>query len=236
MKTLKALMLLLALSACTNVEQKISDTYYDLRDNGIPAMGETLSGKPTAETLLNAGRCPTVEIDKDLGTFYNIGNGPVSSLTMSQRNTCSFGPKSVTADVQLAFTDSGNSPPSTYPYFVAVLAPGGKILAKDMFAISTNGGGGTQIETIRQIIPASGQKQAAAHKIMIGFQLSDQQIAYIRDQRKQQEQLANAQRAQYQRLLQTNPQAAANHPGALIPAARSSSGSSAPLPKEKLNQ
>ena len=109
------------------------------------------------------------------------------------QSTCTYNDRSVTVDLKLAFDGnlgpkgrktSKDKPFFSYPFFVAVTSPSGKILAKEIFAASMtyDAGQNEQIyfETLRQIIPTDNRSQGAGYKVMIGFQLAEKQLDYNR--------------------------------------------------------
>lgn len=71
-----------------------------------------------------------------------------------------------------------------FPYFVAATSGDGSVLAKEVFAVSTTFKPGQntaqQYETVTQKIPVSVNPAEAAQKILIGFQLTEEQLAYNR--------------------------------------------------------
>lgn len=72
----------------------------------------------------------------------------------------------------------------SYPYFVAVTSPGGKIMAKEIFAASMTYGSHesthSYFEKLREVIPISSKENAKNYKILIGFQVTKDQLAYNR--------------------------------------------------------
>ena len=188
----------LTLTACETVEgikRDISDINFD---NFSTA--SSVSEDSRADFLVD-GNCPDIQIVEDLGRLYEFNAGQsmkssnlVSSVEMQEANsTCSYGNRSVTVDLKLAFDgklgpkgrrSSSEKPFFTYPFFVAVTSSSGKILAKEIFAASMtyNQGQNEQLyhETLRQIIPADSRTQGARYKIMVGFQLAEKQLAYNR--------------------------------------------------------
>jgi hypothetical protein len=191
--------LILTLPACANVEQTVTDAYYSIREMGVSDVSDSVQGKPLSQRLVDKGACPAVEIVEDLDMFYDFGGQPpstnnlVSSAALSQQNACAYGPKSVTVDIRLAFSgaigpggraQSQDEPFFSYPYFVAIMGPGGAILAKEVFAVSLTYPPGanqeTHLENLRQIIPIRNQESGASHKVVVGFQLTNEQLAYNR--------------------------------------------------------
>lgn len=75
----------------------------------------------------------------------------------------------------------------TYPYFLSVITPTGQILSKDVFALSMvydNGGISVRKEDkLRQVIPLGDGQNANQFQIVIGFQLSEDELVYNRSQK-----------------------------------------------------
>ncbi len=223
-KPLSLALLIFTLTACADFEQRVTDTYYNLTETGIPMITGDSQGQPMSDKLLNKGGCPVVEISPDLSTLHDFLPGMVSPYALisradvSQQSVCAYGPKSVTVDVRLTFSGmigaagrgQGVSDPAfSYPYFVAILAPGGKILAKQVFAVSMAYPQGADqqvaIENLRQIIPVYNQESGASHKIVVGFQLTKAQLDYNRQIIKQRLDAAAAKRLQQRQLLERSP-------------------------------
>jgi len=76
-------------------------------------------------------------------------------------------------------------PQATFPYFVAVADPEGAILAKQVFGIDIAFPGNSleigHIETVRQRIRYPNIASAASYTIFIGFQLTPEQLADVRE-------------------------------------------------------
>ena len=198
LKTLGIAAFAMTLSACETVEgikRDISDI-----DFGNFSTASSVQEETHADFLVD-GNCPSVQIVEDLGRLHEFNAGQsmkssnlVSSVTMEEANsTCSYGNRSVTVDLKLAFDgklgpkgrrSSSEQSSFTYPFFVAVTSDSGKILAKEIFAASMTYGQGQNEqlyhETLRQIIPADSRAQGSRYKIMVGFQLAEKQLAYNR--------------------------------------------------------
>ncbi len=156
---------------------------------------------PDAVTLASAADCPQVAIVDDLKnlTQFETPSAPtpgtkISSITLSNmESTCSLNEKTVAVDLTLTF-DGQIGPKATswkteshsfaYPYFIAVTTPTGEILSKEVFAATIRYDGDetaiTQKENIRQVIPLREKMSAAGYEILIGFQLTDDELNYSR--------------------------------------------------------
>jgi hypothetical protein len=102
------------------------------------------------------------------------GNNLVVQLTLHLRGELG----------QTAIDKKSPRPSFSYPYFVAVTDAGGNVVAKEIFAanISYDAGQSSSAteENIREIVPLSGTGVEKGYSIMIGFQLSDGELAYNR--------------------------------------------------------
>ena len=190
---------LFALSACETVEGIKQDIANIDFSDFTPSVSESNNSDQAA--YLVDGNCPTVQIVSDLGTLNEFppknsmkASNLISSVKMNEANsTCSFNDRSVTVDLKLAFegmlgpkgrSSAKEKPFFSYPFFVAVTSSSGKILAKEIFAASMTYEAGQNeqlyFETLRQIIPADTQAQGASYKVMVGFQLTKDQLNYNR--------------------------------------------------------
>lgn len=153
------------------------------------------------ESLL-ASPCPQVEIIDDLSSLSDFTNPAkpapedmISRIDLSSaESTCKLAAASAVVDLKVVFNGKlgpkarqkpGDKPFFSYPFFIAVTAPSGKILAKEIFSASLNYGAQESthayFENLRQIIPIAGKEHAKNYKILVGFQLSPDQLAYNRD-------------------------------------------------------
>jgi hypothetical protein len=107
-------------------------------------------------------------------TCQQTGNNLVVQLTLHLRGELG----------QTAIDKKSPRPSFSYPYFVAVTDAGGNVVAKEIFAanISYDAGQSSSAteENIREIVPLSGTGVEKGYSIMIGFQLSDGELAYNR--------------------------------------------------------
>lgn len=187
--------LALILVACTAV-QDLSDAAYDA---GLTVPQDLTQDQ--SQRLIATGNCPAVEVVEDLASVNEFTNEkqPLPENIISSANikrvqsTCSYGMKSVTVDMKLEIdsklgpqekTLQSKTPFFSYPYFVAVLAPNGQILAKEVFAASMTyeegAGMHNYVEELRQIIPTRSRYEGSKFKVLIGFQLSDEQLDFNR--------------------------------------------------------
>ncbi len=194
MKNLRLLALtscVMALSACNTVDGLVED----LRFTDWGAFNGKAGG--SSENLLDEG-CPQAGVVPELATFSDFtNNASPSSKTLISRvemnavqGQCQFGPQSVTVDVKLNIDGmlgpqgrAGGRASHSYPFFVAVTSPTGTILAKEIFAADLAYDSGdiqSYQESVRQIIPIPNKDMAGSYKVLAGFQLSPEQLAYNR--------------------------------------------------------
>lgn len=175
----------------------MQDDVSDLANGGLPPT-HIIAGK--TETLLSSP-CPQVELVSDLSSLsdFSTPNQPSENNLISRVNlnsaesTCKLASKSAIVDLTLIFNGvlgkKGKLKPSdkpffSYPFFVAVTAPNGKIMAKEIFAASLTYGANenkhTYFEKLRQIIPIKNKSHANRYKVLIGFQVTPDQLEYNR--------------------------------------------------------
>ncbi|MDR3519017.1 MAG: hypothetical protein P4M00_24730 [Azospirillaceae bacterium] len=153
-----------------------------------------LSGPPPKTV---AGRaCPKVGFVPDATQITQFRDGPGRDLTdivaraglLDFRGQCDYDDEGVTVSFNL-FIGAERGPafkgtePAHLPYFVAITAPDGEIVAKQEFSAAIDfkdaARGGTA-ESLEQRIPLPKGKDARAYTVMAGFQLSRDQLAYNR--------------------------------------------------------
>jgi len=157
-----------------------------------------LSGTPSTTTT--GENCPNVRIVADLNQVHQFGEGQspaphneISTVRMQAVDTqCKIAKNNMAIDMNIAFagdlgpkgrTRAGDKPSFAYPYFVAITNNQGSIIGKEVFALTMNYSGKsnseTRIEQVRQMIPLR-DKDYRNYKILIGFQINDQELAYNR--------------------------------------------------------
>ncbi|MFP4097181.1 MAG: hypothetical protein ACLFP8_00635 [Alphaproteobacteria bacterium] len=187
----------ITLSACQTLEG-LKDDAYDVTEGNIYIAGVT---SDTAEPLLRSP-CPKVEIVDDLSSISDFSNprkqieqNLISRVDLkSAESTCKLSSKTAIADLKLLFegklgpkgrNSSTEKPFFSYPFFVAVTTPTGRIIAKEIFAASityaTNEEEHIYFESLRQIIPIKSKNQANNYRILIGFQVTPEQLDYNRE-------------------------------------------------------
>lgn len=167
----------------------------DIGSINLPSLNTSTSR--SAEELVYSGGCPGVESVSELASLSEFSNtsAPSESNLVSRvkignmQSACSYNERSVTIDLSMDFLGTlgphGNSSSSfSYPFFVAVTSASGDILAKEIFAAPLTYGPGettkTYTEKMRQIIPIENRDRGSKYKILVGLQLTPNQLAYNR--------------------------------------------------------
>lgn len=199
--TMLTLLLLPGCNTLDGIQSDLSDLGGNFSNaNSNIAATESTNANQTANFLVD-GNCPQIEVVGELSMLYEFETPNTTaqdSLISASRiadaqSTCKYGERSVTVDLRLAFDNalgpkgriaSSDKPFFSQPYFVAVTSGAGKILAKEIFAASFSYDGTqsarTYQETLRQIIPADSRAEGGRYKVMVGFQLTKDQLEYNR--------------------------------------------------------
>lgn len=143
--------------------------------------------------------CPPVSVVSELGEIHQFSNPDmqindtlISNAKIARVTTdCTVNNNNVALEINMTFTGtigpdakvmSTDSPSFSYPYFVALTTNSGNIIAKEVFAANMSYKGeqteAMTTESMRQIIPLNANGMTAADEILIGFQLSDDELAY----------------------------------------------------------
>lgn len=193
---LLTLLALLTLPGCAEtVDGMVDDVNRGLEIGRAEARG--LKG---SDRLLTDS-CPSIQIVDDLGSLSDftdehrmiLENMLAEMKIQKGKSGCELANSSATVDMTLKFIGTlgpkarqrpSDKPFLTYPFFVAVTGPNGKIMAKEVFAVSMSFEPGettrTHTEYLRQIIPIKGPDVAFQYQVLVGFQLSPEQLAYNR--------------------------------------------------------
>lgn len=144
--------------------------------------------------------CPSVTIVDELSSlteFEGFNGAQTEDLTSQVFMTkvssgCNHNERNVTVDLKLEFkgmlgpgakVQDNDKPFFSYPFFIAVLNEKDEILAKEVFSASLtyarNEDTHTYYESMRQIIPIESGRPGG-HKVLVGFQLTQDQLAYNR--------------------------------------------------------
>ncbi|MBN8522142.1 MAG: hypothetical protein J0L77_09645 [Alphaproteobacteria bacterium] len=167
-----------------------------------PGQASAVAGDPPIEADGIETACPPVRVMDDLKQaveFVDLSRPSDASemgrLTITKIDTRCVNENDATG-VDITFEFDGKLGPKgrwkagdeasfAYPYFVAVTDAQGVVLSKELFAASVSYNATEnalrQVETIRQSIPNTTTKNAI-YNIVVGFQLSEEQLAYNRRQ------------------------------------------------------
>jgi hypothetical protein len=199
---------LLSLTGCEAVNavgNSIETTFKSIKMPDLSVDKEALSA-PAADGSLIAGqgKCPTVKGMADLISLSQFSDPalptPYKLVSVTKLDkmtaTCNVATNSVTVELALDFSgtlgpigvkDMNGQANYTYPYFLSVVSPDGKIMSKDVFALSMVYENGQinyhRQDTLRQVIPLLSEQDANQFQIIVGFQLSESELAYNRAQK-----------------------------------------------------
>lgn len=194
----------LTLSSCADLNQAYDTMKRSVR-SAVNDVSTTDTNAATTENLLSADgvtkNCPQVQVIGELSSLsqfsdvsqpkdYNL----ISRVQLQEgASNCIYSAGNVRVDVKLILESVlgakgqalGVAAPSfKYPFFVAVADENNNVLAKEMFTAPVNYRADalrhTYFENIRQIIPIESRMAGPRHKILVGFQLNDAQLAYNR--------------------------------------------------------
>lgn len=151
-------------------------------------------------TVIPQGNCPAVSRVAELSSLYQFANpvrpSPETKLSEAHvtrvSNTCLRQGDNLRLSLSINFDaglgpkgriNPGDKPSFAYPYFVAITNAQNQILSKEIFALNVsydqNASTQAQLEQISQVVPL-GQDDPATYRILIGFQLAPEELAYNR--------------------------------------------------------
>jgi hypothetical protein len=191
-KNLLLLSAVIALSGCGTMSKTAS--YLN------PFSGSSSDEAP-ALVASSAQECPRVAVVEDLNnsTKFQDGNNTPSYIMASAqlssiKSQCALHENNVILDMDIMLrgqlgprgrvlpTDIANI---TFPYFVAITTPQGEIIAKELFNVSVPFEpqiNTTEVEDkLRQVIPLTGDFAAKQFEVLVGFQLTPDELKYNRD-------------------------------------------------------
>lgn len=193
----------LSLSACADINQAYNTLSNSVR-SGVDKMSVTNNRAATTENLLSADNvtknCPQVQVIDELSSLSDFSDisqqkdyNLISRVQLQEgASNCIYSAGNVRVDVKLVLESvlgtqgqaMDSAPSFTYPFFVAVTDAQNNILAKEVFSAAVNYTDNelrhTYFENLRQIIPITNRSDGMRHKILVGFQLTDEQLAYNR--------------------------------------------------------
>ena len=198
---LLALVSLFALGGCSTMEGLKSDI-----SKGFSSIGNSLAEvtdiKAEKKKLpVYDGTCPPVSVRPDLAKlveFYNDAKPTEATKTSEIKiagihNTCRVEKDALVMQVDLtlagktgpkARVKASDKPSFAYPYFVAVTDETGTVISKEIFAASISYGANqkeiTQVESIFQNMPFPDTEAGKSFNVIVGFQLTEEQLAYNR--------------------------------------------------------
>lgn len=157
------------------------------------------------EKIINHNQCPDVVISEELSQIHQFSKMPEKGILPNPdllksktqislaNDVCFYENKTVTLDIELDFNGkigpkgrlvATDDPLYSYPFFVAILDRFNKIIAKQIFAASMHYTASADEahyhESIRQIIPVDKPSSGDNYSVVIGFQLSEEQLEYNR--------------------------------------------------------
>ncbi len=190
--------------AMQSIGQSLESINWPAQSSGTAdATAKSVSSGQTQVADLPAN-CPQLKILGELSGISQFSNPKtpkmdelISSAKFSALDaTCSVAPNSVTLEISLDFDgtlgpvgmkNGGSEANYTYPYFLSVITPGGQILSKDVFALSMIYDSGSiqmhKQDRLRQTIPLMPGQNASDFQIVVGFQLSEDELNYNRTQK-----------------------------------------------------
>ncbi len=145
------------------------------------------------------GTCPGVTVRPDLVhlvDFYDEANPSTGSVTSevtitSVKNICRIENEALVMQIDIglegktgpkARLKKNDQPNFAYPYFVAVTDAQGNVLSKEIFAATIAYGreqnSTTSTESIFQNMPFPDASTGQVYNVVVGFQLSQTQLAY----------------------------------------------------------
>ncbi|MFN3701415.1 MAG: hypothetical protein ACK4VI_07835 [Alphaproteobacteria bacterium] len=205
--TLAAILLIPALSACRTMEglsESVNNTFSNQSDGQQPIDSADILAAHAGETSASGVRidspCPEVQIVDELSSIseFSPPSAAFAENLISRADLyhaesfCTFQDKLAVVDLKLVFDASlgpqgragGNKNFFSYPFFIAVTDQNNVVLAKEVFSASMNFETGQAThryhENLRQLVPIRSREQARRFKILLGFQLSPEQLAYNR--------------------------------------------------------
>ena len=203
------LMLSIPLSGCETISDMGSKVSHSIEAIEMPkfSSAQQVFASDSAHTdssgLVSVGGegCPQIKGLQDLSSltqFSSAGETLPDKMISETRfekinSTCAVSANSVSVELALDFTgtlgpmgvkDLDGQANYTYPYFLSVISPDGRIMSKDVFALSMVYENGQIVfhrqDKLRQVIPLLSGQDSSKFQIMIGFQLSESELAYNR--------------------------------------------------------
>lgn len=187
----------LSLTACETMK-KTGDAITAI---DVPFYGDDDVKAQEGLVMAKTDGCPQVAVVEDLKTLtqFEVPAAPtpgekISSVAMTGLDTkCIATENTIGVDISVRF-DAQLGPQAAdwqsqsrsfaYPYFIAVTTPSGEILSKEVFAATIRFDAGetaiTQQEKTRQVIPLRADARPDQYEVLIGFQLTADELNYAR--------------------------------------------------------
>jgi hypothetical protein len=145
--------------------------------------------------------CPRVGMVDDLDKIHQFTEGKpftddnaISTATITKIDSlCSINDTNVIVDMDIHVAGTlgkrgkmlqADKPSFAYPYFIAITTPNGNITSKEVFAATmsfpADSDSEEHTEQMRQVIPLSGEYIAKDYEILVGFQLTPEELEYNR--------------------------------------------------------
>lgn len=195
----------LSLTACETMDNTMQSTKSAFSSMGeavssisMPSLSRNAEQAALSNNMETTG-CPSVEIAEYLDQMHIFlsADSPVEKDKVSDLyiadidHNCRHKASNVIVELGMTFEGSlgprarvfdNDRPSYAFPYFIAIENADGVILAKEIFAstitYNTTQKAATHRENIRQIIPIAPNDTGDDYKILIGFQLTDEELAY----------------------------------------------------------
>jgi hypothetical protein len=157
-------------------------------------LSSSLFGTPTEKDVERMPECPQTGVLAD-ATYIPIftGNGIADVAALGKLGDitggCDFDKAGIAAlDIKVTFLARKTKPEldikkQVFPYFIAILSPDQQILQRQNFSTKVdfdNTGYGVMIEEHELKIPVPSREAASGYKVVVGYELSPDQLAYNR--------------------------------------------------------
>lgn len=194
----------LALSACSTFEGLKNDlsSGYNSLTNSVASIAQPDANAERKKMPAYDGTCPPVSVRPDLKRLVEFTDEekPTDSTKMSEvtingvTNTCRVENGTIVMQIDIALygqtgpkarVKPSDKPSFAYPYFIAVTDQTGNVVSKEIFAASLAYGANqkdiNQTESVFQNIPVPDKEAGQNFNVIVGLQLTPQQLAYNQD-------------------------------------------------------
>lgn len=128
--------------------------------------------------------CPQTAIVRELERSSDSG---VQARMLRVEGTCAYDKTSVTVDAKLALAAAKEarlkSDRASFPYFVAILDPEQRIIAKKLLTVAftfRDGASAEKTEPLHLTIPLAKEADGENYRVLMGFQLTEAQLTATR--------------------------------------------------------